>query len=125
MHVSLACVIRLYAVDACLTEFVDSSPAVINSDLQFLLNWSIQWFMIFNALKTLAFTLTRKRKLFHHPHLTINGAILEEIDQHCYLGLVINTSLTWENHINYILGKAGKIINIMRCLKIYSTSEST
>ena len=95
---------------------VDSSPAVsatkINSDLQSLLNWSIKWLMIFNALNSLALTLTRKRKLLHHPHLTFNGVILEEINQHCHHGLV-----TWENHINYILGRAGKIVNIMRCLK--------
>ena len=43
--------------------------------------------------------------------------LLEEINQHCHLGLVINTSLTWENYINYILGKAGEIINIMRFMK--------
>ena len=73
--------------------------------------------MIFNALKSLALTLTRKRKLLHHPHLTINGVILEEVNQHCHLGLELNKSLTWENHINYKLGKAGKIVNIMRCLK--------
>ena len=121
MVINLACAIRLYADNACLIEIVESSPAVsatkINSDLQSLLNWSIQWFMIFNALKSLALTLTRKRTLLHHPHLTINGVILEEVNQHCHLGLVINKSLTWENHINYILGKAGKIENIMRCLK--------
>ena len=80
--------------------------------------------MIFNALKSLALTLTRKRKLLHHPHLTINGVILEEVNQHCHLGLVINKSLTWENHINYILGKAGKIVNIMRCLKYTLTRKA-
>ena len=37
--------------------------------------------------------------------------------QHCHLGLVINKSLTWENHINYILCKAGKIVSKIRCLK--------
>ena len=73
--------------------------------------------MIFNALKSLAMTLTRKRKLLHHPHLTINGVIPEEVNQHCHFGLVINKPLTWENHINYILVKAGKIVNIMRCLR--------
>ena len=113
--INLACAIRLYADDACLIEIVDSSPAVsaakINSDLQSLLNWSIQWLMIFNALKSLALTLTRKR------NLTINGVILEEVSQHPHLGLVINKSLTWENHINYTLGKAWKIVDIMRCLK--------
>ena len=96
MVINLSCAIRLYADDACLIEIVDSSPAVsatkIHSDLQSLLNWSIQWLMIFNALKSLALTLTRKRKLLHHPHLTINGVILEEVNQHCHLGLVINKS---------------------------------
>ena len=119
--INLACAISLYADDACLIEIVDSSPAVsatkINSDLQSLLNWSIQWLMIFNTLKSLALTLTRKRKLLHNPHLTINGVILVEVNQHCHLGLVINKSLPWENHINYMLGKEGKIVNIMRCLK--------
>ena len=97
MVINLACAIRLYADDACLIEIVDSSPAVsaakIHFDLQSLLNWSIKWLMIFNALKTLALTLTRKRKQLHHPHLTINGVILEEVNQHCHLGLVINQSL--------------------------------
>ena len=119
MVINLACAIRLYADDACLIEIVDLSPAVSATKIhtESLLNWSIQWLMMFNALKSLALTLTRKRKLLHHPHLTINGVILEEVNQHCHLGLVINTSSTWENHINYIRGKVGKIVNIMRCLK--------
>ena len=50
--------------------------------------------MILDALKPQALTLPKKRKLLHHPHLTINGVILEEVNQHCYLGLVIKKSLT-------------------------------
>ena len=51
--------------------------------------------MMFNVfLKTLALTLARKRELLRHPHLSNNGVRLEEVNQHCHLGLVINKSLT-------------------------------
>ena len=57
--------------------------------------------MLFNALKTIAglLTLTRRRKLLHHPHLIINGVILEKVNQHCHFGLVINKYLIFEDHI--------------------------
>ena len=47
------------------------------------------------------------------PH----GSPIQEVEQHCHLGVVFNKTLTWDSHINYICNKTNKTINILKRLK--------
>ena len=104
----ILCDIRLFADDTCLLEIVHNaieSARRLNSDLKTLHMWSIQWLMLFNFIKTVILTISRRKKSLHHPDLVLDCSTLQEFDQHCHLGVVFNKSLTWDSHMEYILKK--------------------
>ena len=51
------------------------------------------------------------------PHLEIDGQQLELVTSHKVLGLVIQNNLKWNNHIEYIVTKASKRLQILRLLR--------
>ena len=97
----ILCDIRLFADDTCLLEIVHNaieSARRLNSDLKTLHMWSIQWLMLFKFIKTVILTISRRKKTLHQ----LDCSTLQEVDQHCPLGVVFNKSLTWDSHIEYI-----------------------
>ena len=120
----ILCDIRLFADDTCLLEIVHNaieSARRPNSDLKTLHMWSIQWLMLFNFIKTVILTISRRKKSLHHPELVLDCSTLQEVDQHCHLGVVFNKSLTWDSHIEYILKKTNKT-KCNEAIKILSTT---
>ena len=108
----IMCDIRLFADDTCLLEIVHNaieSARRLNSDLKTLHMWSIQWLMLFNFIKTVILTISRRKKSLHHPELVLDCSTLQEVDQHSHLGVVFNKSLTWDSHIEYIKKKRIKL----------------
>ena len=49
--------------------------------------------------------------------LEIDGQQLELVTSHKVLGLVIQNNLKWNNHIEYIVTKASKRLQILRVLR--------
>ena len=45
---------------------------------------------------------------------TLNNHILNLSDQHTYLGVILNTSLSWSPHISSIVTKASKTLNFLK-----------
>ena len=71
----ILCDIRLFADDICLLEIVHNaieSARRLNSDLKTLHMWSIQWLMLFNFIKTVILTISRRKKSLHHPELVLD-----------------------------------------------------
>ena len=59
-----------------------------------------------------------------HPPLTLNGFELEQVSAHRHLGLVFNSSFTWNDHIEHLCQKTGKLINMMKYLKYILPREA-
>ena len=54
--------IRIFADDTCLFEIVEdpaASAATLNDDLRKILIWAKNWFVLFNALKTEVFLVSK------------------------------------------------------------------
>ena len=49
--------------------------------------------------------------------MEIDGQQLELVTSHKVLGLVIQNNLKWNNHIEYIVTKASKRLQILRLLR--------
>ena len=52
----------------------------------------------------------------------MSGQVLKNVEQHSYLGVIIDHQLSWKMHIDYVCGKAMKLIgflnrNLHTCLK--------
>ena len=103
--------IRLFADDTCLFEIVEEpvAPAdTLNDDLRKILVWAKNWLVLFNALKTEVFVVSKKRIKLHHPPLFMGETQIKEVFKHKHLGLEISSDFSWKNHIKMIQDKAYK-----------------
>lgn len=70
-----------------------------------------------NADKTKSIVFSTKQvKPFHSP-LMMKGKIIEALDSHSHLGLILSSNLSWREHIFYIHQKASKRVHMLKCLK--------
>ncbi len=99
---SLTSMTRLFADDSSLA--VSSADphlieTTINNDLVSLSNWSKQWLVKFNPIKTevMYFSLSNQ----HRPTLLFNDTPLTSFDNHRHLGLTLSHDGTWHEHISF------------------------
>jgi len=108
--------IYIFADDTSLMQYIDlhkidSSFATINEDLHRLHEWSVQWRVDFNALKSsyIIFTKSLNRPLY--PPIMMGNSQINEVDHHKHLGVILDSKLDWKNHI---VKKASKRVQSMR-----------
>jgi len=57
---------------------------------------------------------SRTKSLTHMPDILIEGNTIDMVEFNKILGIIINASLTWSNHINLIKQKISKTIGILK-----------
>lgn len=115
--------VTLYADDTCLFYFGSSADTIITdaqADLNKLNDWLQCNLLTINTSKTNYIIFSAKnKKITHHPPLTINNKTITEVDSEKYLGLILDSHLTWKPHINKIKTKltalTGLLKNITKC----------
>ena len=60
---------------------------------------------------------TRKRHSNEVLKIRIYGNKLERVSYFRYLGLWFDQKLLWSDHIDKVVGKCKKVLNVMRCLR--------
>ena len=111
--------IRLFADDTSLYLIVDdpgASADPMNSDLEKIHTWSQNWLASFNPNKTEELLITRKVNPPNHPPLYMDNTRIENVTSHKHLGLTLNKTCTWHDHIADITSKTWKRINVFRSL---------
>ena len=111
--------IKLFADDTSLYLTVDNpahAAEIINSDLTSIDEWSKNWLITFNALKTDSMLISRKKNSPDHPPLIFQGHTLENVNSHKHLGITLRSDLKWTDHISSIINKSEKLLNIMKGL---------
>lgn len=113
--------LNLFADDSLLFRIIEdkNDTKALQSDLESLLSWSSKWQMNFHPDKCFVMTITNKRSQIRHEY-DINGQSLKHVDSIPYLGVHLNNTLTWEHHVNYIVGKANRTLaflcrNLAQC----------
>mgnify|MGYP003433291688 FL=1 len=91
-----------------------SLVANANNELDKISNWFKLNKLSLNIKKTnfILFT-SRKRKLDEKPELKIDGTKIEQVRTAKFLGVVINDTLTWDDHIKTVKQKVQKNIGII------------
>ena len=89
----------------------------IQSNLDSITSWSSQNFMKLNSMKWKEMRVCFLRETPELSPLVINGQILELVHSHKVLGLIIQSNLKWNNHINSVVSKASKRLYILRVLR--------
>ncbi|KAK3097835.1 hypothetical protein FSP39_013615 [Pinctada imbricata] len=113
--------IRLFADDTSLYIIVDNpidSAELLNNDLDKIHTWSRQWLVDFNPNKTESLLISTKRYTPFHPSLYMNDELINEVEQHKHLGITFTHNLNWDIHIDEIVNKASKKLNMLRKLKL-------
>ncbi len=98
---------RLFADDSLLYRCIATpdDSALLQQDLDALVEWETKWLMKFNASKCQLLRITNKRKPILGSY-TIHGHNLELVDSAKYLGLHLDSKLNFNKHVDAISKKA-------------------
>lgn len=116
--------VTLYADDTSLFYFGNSISSVLceaQHDLDLINTWFQSNLLTINVLKTnyIIFSAINKHIPSHGP-LTINNIPLNQVHNEKYLGLILDSNLTWKPHLEKIKSKllslAGALRGIVQCL---------
>ena len=108
--------IRLFADDSvCYREIKDERDTLkLQRDIDRLGNWARKWGMRFQPVKCNMRQLTRKHSNKIQASYTLEGRVLENVDNIKYLGVTITCDLRWNTHISNICTKANRTLGFLR-----------
>ena len=113
--------IKFFADDTTLSFTIQISQH--QNSIMIISSWAYQWKMAFNpdpnklAVEVIFSTKNIKRL---HTHLFFNGNEVRKVNAHKHLGFVMDSKLTFSNHINGKITKARKGIGIIKYLSKYA-----
>ena len=116
---------RLFA-DDCIVYRPINGPedcAILQQDLHALADWEHKWGMEFHPKKCSVMSISRARSKIKHPY-TLKGHTLEVQDATKYLGVDLQSTLSWKLHIDRISKKANSMLGFLR-RNLRSCSEDT
>ena len=80
----------------------EKTAQALSSDLQKAHDWATTWGMLFNAETSKHLMVVNKSRLTPAPRVNMNCVTLPTCTTHKHLGITLNSSLTWQDHINSI-----------------------
>ena len=87
------------------------SANVLSKDLKMIRNWAFQWKISFNPDSTKQaqkVIFSCKTKKLPHPSLVFNNANVTQSIYQKHLAIILDSKLTFENHINVVTTKTKK-----------------
>ena len=117
--------IKFFADDTMLFSIVHDpyiSATHLNHDLETINRWASQWKMSFNPEPTkqaIEILFSQKRNNFIHPPIYFNNSLVSRKDSHKHLGLILDSKLTFTEHINHKIEIAKKLIGTLKYLSDY------
>ena len=118
--------ICLFADDTTLfVDFSNERDAAdkINTDLNRITKWADKWLVSFCPSKTEALLVSLKKRINPPPPITFGNCAVAEVKSHKHLGVVLTQS-SWGNHIDDMIIKAGKRVDILALL-MYRLDRNT
>ena len=109
------CTTALFADDAKCFLKVDSlhNCQILQNDLLKLQEWSTAWKMCFNPSKCKVLSITRSQTPVNFVY-SLNGQSLEHVGVFKDLGIVIDQSLTFNEHITNLVTKCNKVSGMIK-----------
>ena len=117
--------IKFFADDISLFSIVKdpvTSADELNQDLQLISRCALQWKMSFNPDSTkpaeeIIFSHKQTRQI--HLSLFFNNIEVRKVNDHKHLGLILDSKLTFANHISEKVSKALKGVGVIKYLSSY------
>ena len=92
----------------------DEDVLALQGDLETAGKWSREWKLGFNANKCHVLRVGKQQDLEIRPHYKLNGVILENVIEQNDLGVLIDSSLDFQKHINRCTNRAFSSWGIIR-----------
>ena len=113
---------HFYHVDVCRRHYYcnvnnNVTDDLLNYELSKICDWLGANKLALNVSKTKFMVFHTFNKHVIYPKLNINGNNIEQVTNFNFLGLTINSTLSWNHHINKISLKISKSIDIMYRLR--------
>ena len=94
-----------------------SNRTLMQDEINKILRWADKWKMRINEGKTKTMVLASSRKdTAWDPEFTANGKKVDSVNEYKFLGVTTDNGLRFNSHVNNIVIKARKRVNIIRCL---------
>ena len=122
--------VKFFADDTSILSVVNdpvTSAYHLNKDLDSITKWAHQWKMSFNPdplqpAEEIIFSC--KNKSTHHPPLYFGNTQVKKVNSHKHLGFILDSKLSFVQHINEKVRTARKWIGILRQLRSYLPLKS-
>ena len=91
----------------------------LNHDLKIIQQWAHQWKMEFNPdpnKQASAILFYCKESSPNYPQLIFNGTSVAKVNEQKHLGLILDSKLTSEKHLNEKIIKAKKNVGVLKHL---------
>ena len=97
----------------------------LNQELQKVYKWLLTNKLKLNVAKTKYMIFSKRNKNINPIYLNINNNVIEHVHQFNFLGLHLNSKLTWNTHIEEISKKISRTIGVLKKTTVYSTQQHT
>ena len=107
--------IRLYADDIFLYSEISSinDCTRLPNDINYLFNWSETWLLQFNPAKCMHLRITNKHSYTKFTYC-LDKFIIKEVPSVNYLGITIDSKLTWSDHVTRVVTKANSVLGFLQ-----------
>ena len=118
------CEVTLYADGTVLYYFAKEPHLLedaLNDDLLKVAQWLHGNKLTLNLTKTKSMIIGGKRKLvsISSPLLSIFDTDINSVTSFKYLGVMLSSTFTWSDHVEYISSKVNKNLGLLRRIKYY------
>ena len=107
--------IRLFADDSIIYRKINSNidHQILQTYLTELEKWSDKWQMLFNLSKCVHLPITNKTNPRSHQY-SLFGHPLSKVASHSYLGVKLDSKLSWAKHIAEITSKSSTVLGMVK-----------
>ena len=119
------CNVKLFADDTSIFTVVhdpNSAAVEINHDLDLINLWARKWRMSFNpdiSKQAVEVTFSKKRCPPNHPPIFFNDVPVKNVPEQKHLGILLDSKLSFANHIKAIISKSRHGIGVLRFFSKY------
>ena len=112
---SVSCNTELFADDSVLYRKITTEDDCVKfqDDLLSAASWCELWKVTLKSEKCTSLHVTKSKCPLVHQYV-MNDVNLSIVNKHKHLGIWIESSLGWDSHINYIVGKANRVLSLIR-----------
>ena len=97
----------------CQLKNLQDLEQILNRNLKNLRKWSKIWRVKFSTVKTKCMMFSNI-KIDQMPTIKLGDEILEFVENHKLLGIILNKKMSWDNHIDFIYSSTNKCVGLLQ-----------